>query len=199
MIFKKIDKIFPRRSSLRRVVSSYSKVIQRIHRRFWFYLYVLFILLAPFAQIDLAFAPITPKKVEARVDNRVVRLKSFLAKYNSPLAPYAGRLVAVADRYGLDWRLLPAIAGTESTLGKHYISGTYNPFGWGNGRIRFTSWEQGIEKVGKALYEKYYRRGERPLTIEQVGKIYATSPHWPKSVRLWMGRMNGHQVASLLK
>lgn len=155
--------------------------------------YVIFILLAPFSQVKTALAPVA----EAMVDQRIIRLEAFLAKYNSPLTPYAATFVAVSDRYGLDWRLLPAIAGTESTFGKVHVVGTYNPFGWGSGWIWFNSWEDGMETVGRGLFEKYYLSGTRPLTIEELGSIYAQSPHWPRSVRFFMNKLDTPQISVL--
>ena len=210
MIFKGIRKIWANLAPRKRVVSSWAKIAFRsllnrfpdrrksrqLYLKGLVYFYFLFILAAPFSQAKLVHAPILPPKVEARVDLRVVRLKSFLDKYESPLTPYAGKFIAVADKYDLDWRLLPAIAGTESTFGLHYIRGTYNPFGWGSGRIPFASWSNGIEAVGKGLWKNYYLKGKRKLTVEQVGDIYAVSPHWPRSVRLWMGRLSSHQLSA---
>jgi len=210
MIFKRIRKIWADLAPRKRVVSSWAKTafrslsrrvpsrrkFRQLYLKGLVYLYFLFILAAPFSQTKLVHAPILPPKVEARVDLRIVKLKSFLAKYNSPLTPYAGKFIAVADKYNLDWKLLPAIAGTESTFGLHYIRGTYNPFGWGSGRIPFASWGNGIEAVGKGLWKNYYLKGKRKLTVEQVGDIYAVSPHWPRSVRLWMGRIGSHQLSA---
>lgn len=172
--------------------------MERLYRKALIYTYAIFILAAPFSQVSMVHAPILPPrvKVEAEVDLRVGKLKSFLAKYNSPLTPYAGKFIAVADKYSLDWRLLPAIAGTESTFGLHYIPGTYNPFGWGGGKIYLGSWSNGIEAVGKGLWQNYYLKGKRNLTVEQVGDIYAVSPHWPRSVRRWMGRIGSYQLSA---
>lgn len=182
----------------KREVFSWRKTASKVYRHGLIYLYAFFVLLAPFAQTKVAFAPITVvKKVEAKIDDRPTRLASFLAEYDSPLVPYAKKFISVADTYGLDWRLLPAIAGTESTFGLHYIIGTYNPFGWGSGRIRFSSFGQAIETVGRTLYEKYYKFGTRDLTIEQVGDIYAESPHWHISVRNWIKRINAQQLSTI--
>src|SRR5690348_2794535 len=51
-------------------------------------------------------------------DERVTRLQAFLQTYNSPLADDAKTFVAQADRNNLDWKLVAAIAGVESTFGK---------------------------------------------------------------------------------
>ncbi len=195
MIFAEFNNFLCKVDPRKRVHITWPKISNRVRKRVWLYLYTFFILGAPFTRTSEVIAPVIPKQVEAKVDTRVIRLKSFFERYDSPLAPHAEKFIDVSDRYGFDWRFLPAIAGTESTLGLSVPRGSYNPFGWANGRCRFASWDQAIETVGKALYEKYYLKGKRPLTVEQVGKIYAVSPHWPKSVRLWMGRISTRRFA----
>ena len=215
MIFNEIGKFFaflkvprkrvrfalPKFNILRRINSRIRPFKKLGWRRGWIYVYAFLVILAPFYHVNPVTAPIMdpvkPKPVEAQVDKRVGVLKNFLKKYNSPLTPHADKFISVADRYGFDWRFLPAIAGTESTFGRHYVRGTYNPFGWGGGWIYFKSWDHGIETVGKTLWEKYLLKGKRPLTIEGIGDIYATSPHWPKSVRFWMAKISPAKVAAL--
>ena len=50
---------------------------------------------------------------------------------NAPLADYAEKFVEVANKYGLDYRLLPAIATVESSGGKNNFR-KYNAWGWEN-------------------------------------------------------------------
>lgn len=114
-------------------------------------------------------------------DERVVRLESFLVSKNSPLADYAEEFVFFADRFGLDWHLLPAITGVESSFGKAIPFGSYNAYGWGNGRICFSSWPESIEVVSRALFERYYQRGLD--TPEKIGPVWAPpSPDWASKV-----------------
>src|SRR5579864_6730558 len=49
-------------------------------------------------------------------DNRVEILQKFLEQYNSPLASNAETFVKEADKNKIDWKLLPSIAGVESTF-----------------------------------------------------------------------------------
>ncbi len=93
------------------------------------------------------------------VDPRVTTLAAFLAQFNYPLSPYAYNFIESADKNGIDWRLLAAIAGIESTFGKHIPYGSFNAYGWSNGNYRFQSWEQSIEYVSAYLKDKYYERG----------------------------------------
>ena len=59
--------------------------------------------------------------------------------------------VLVAEKYGLDWRLLPAIGVRESSGGKAACS--YNAFGWGSCKLghNFHSYEEAIEAIGRNL------------------------------------------------
>jgi len=114
-------------------------------------------------------------------DIRIEKLTLFLEYYKSPLAEYAEDFVISADKYGVDWRLLPAISGVESTFAKNYIEGTYNAYGWGGGKIYFDSWEDSIEKINQALSEKYYRRG-----LDSPAKI---APVYCPPSRVWAGNV----------
>lgn len=126
---------------------------------------------------------------EARIDQRVVRLKSFLESYNSPLAPYAFEFVTYADLYDIDWRLVPAISGVESTFGKRIPQGSYNAYGWVNGKYRFQSWEDSIEIVSKTLREKYYNKGA--TSIQKIAKRYAPpSQSWAWKVKYFMEKID---------
>jgi len=113
----------------------------------------------------------------AENDLRSQVLKTFLEKRQSPLADYADTFIQVADKYELDWKLVPAISGLESAFAKRYVQGTYNAYGWGGGYIYFDSWEDSIETVSAALKDKYINRGA--LTVNQIGRIYAPpNPAW---------------------
>jgi hypothetical protein len=121
---------------------------------------------------------------EAAFDNRIQILEDYLKKYDSPLAEYANEFVEAADAYGLDWRLLVAITGVESTYGKFIPKNSYNAYGWANGAYYFESWPDSIWHVSQALKEKYIDRGAD--TIYKIGRIYAPpSPFWAgKVIRL---------------
>lgn len=95
-------------------------------------------------------------------DGRSKILEVFFQEYKAPLAEYSEVFIRVADKYNLDYRLLPAISMQESNGGKRIIKDSYNPFGYGiygDTVRRFTSWEEAIERVGKALREDYLDEG----------------------------------------
>ena len=122
-------------------------------------------------------------------DTRVEKLKAYLVSLNSPLASEAPHFVAEADRLNLDWKLVAAIAGVESTFGKHIPTGSYNAWGWAvfTGRqygAAFRDWTDGITEVSEGLRHNYVDRGA--ATIEQIGRIYAASPAWSWKVRFFL-------------
>ncbi len=113
-----------------------------------------------------------------QLDPRAQILKSYLEQYNSPLQYHAQDFIDAADQYKMDWRLVPAISGVESTFGKA-IPGGFNGWGWGvygNQALAFGSWKDGIFTVSKGLRENYINRGlTEPYSMN---KIYAASSTW---------------------
>jgi len=128
----------------------------------------------------------------AKVD-RVETLESFFDKYNSPLKGTAPKFIEVADKYNLDYTLLPSISCMESTCGKNLIEGSYNPFGWGvygNQYIAFESYEEAIETVGEGLYEGYFSKGLD--TPQKIAPVYTppNSYNWYRGVTFFSNQIN---------
>lgn len=105
---------------------------------------------------------------------------------NAPLADYSEKFVEVANKYDLDYRLLPAIATMESSGGKSNFR-RYNAWGWGN--RSFNSFEEGIEIVGKGLKSGYIDKGIN--TIEEMAKIYCppNATNWARGVNRFMSEI----------
>ncbi len=159
------------------------------------------ILIVILVAISIVF--ITIPKVQAKTPNlvpvysieyksvdRTRVLEKFLEKYNSPLIANAKTFVATADRYGLDYKLLPAISCMESLCGKMLIPESYNPFGWGGGLIYFDSYDTAIENVGKGLEEIYLARGLN--TPEKIAPVYAPPNYqnWLRGIYSFMNQMD---------
>lgn len=111
---------------------------------------------------------------------------------NTRLEPYSNLMIEVADKYQIDWRLIPAIAMKESGGGNAVREETHNAWGWENGRTHFTSWESAIETVGKTLKVKYADRGLR--TPEEIMPVYAppqifTGGKWAKDINYFYSQM----------
>jgi len=122
-------------------------------------------------------------------DYRVLILKEFFNQHNSPLSDYASEFVSEADNYSLDWRLVPAITGVESTFGKRIPINSYNAYGWANGTYYFDSWDESITLVSKTLKEKYIENGADSLN--EIARRYAPpSSTWSHKVKYFMNKID---------
>lgn len=120
------------------------------------------------------------------------RVRQFLARYNSPLEPHAVDIVNAAEEFGLDYRLIPAIAMQESTLCKKIPLGSNNCWGFGiyGGKVtRFSNYQEGIYTVTKALATRYKSRGL--ITPEQIMSMYTPSSNgsWAYNVNNFMAQI----------
>lgn len=125
-------------------------------------------------------------KVVLAKDREAKILTAYFSKFDSPLENYAQDFIDASKTYNLDWKLVPAIAGVESTFGKH-IPGGFNAWGWGvygTQAIYFNSWRDGIFTVSKGLRENYLNKGlTDPFAINRV---YAASPTWESKVSYFL-------------
>ncbi len=97
-------------------------------------------------------------KIIGYYDFRPEKINEYFDVRNMPLAGTGDLMVAAADKYNIDWRLLPAIAVRESSGGLYSITPN-NPFGWGSSKkIKFETIAQAINTVAKNL------AGENPAT-----------------------------------
>ncbi|GIW63309.1 MAG: hypothetical protein KatS3mg091_111 [Patescibacteria group bacterium] len=111
-------------------------------------------------------------------DARSANLKKFIRKYypESPLYDLSDKIVQISDKYGLDYRLLVAIAMQESNLCKRIPENSYNCWGWGiygSTVTRFSSYEEGIETVARGLKTNYVDKGYN--TIYSIMRKYNPS------------------------
>jgi hypothetical protein len=93
-------------------------------------------------------APKTPT-ADYKTDPRMTALSTFFQKGACPAVQYVREFLDAADRYALDWRLLPSISFVESTGGKSARNN--NLFGWDAGRAQFSTPTAGIHEVGYRL------------------------------------------------
>lgn len=131
-------------------------------------------------------------------DARVLLLRLFFEKYQSPMSSFAEEIVLQSDLYKLDYRLLPAIAMCESNLGKK-IPGknSFNPFGIAvytglqKGK-KFDDWSHAIVWVARYISEKYYNRGITSLIdigAKWAPPSVANGNSWASCVETFMNRI----------
>ena len=135
-----------------------------------------------------AVLPAISAEVET-ADARSELIRQYLESYRSPLEPHSEIIVATADKYSLDYRLLTAIAQQESNLCKKIPANSFNCWGWGihsRGTLGFTSFEEGIETVSRGLKEKYVDQGYESIE-EIMGKYTPLSQgSWAFGVNYFM-------------
>lgn len=121
-------------------------------------------LLGDGSQNDSVFATGVSDQAQAKqalLEERAQKIDAYFGDRDMPLEGYGEKLVDAAEKYDLDWRLLPAIAIKESTGGK-FACGN-NPFGWGSCKVKFKSVDAAIDTVARNLAgknpatEQYYK------------------------------------------
>ena len=126
-------------------------------------------------------------------DGRIESVQRFLASYRSPLTQLAGQIVADADTYHIDYRLIPAISIQESTGCQVIPIDSYNCWGYGiYGKhvTRFDSFSDGITQVTKALASHYIGKGlTTPAAIMSLWNPISPNGAWAQGVGSYMGQM----------
>lgn len=142
--------------------------------------------------VSYAALPTTSDIVQEEIvqqDARVEMVRQFFARYSSPLEPFAELVVSTADIYGLDFRLIPAIAMQESNLCSKAPENSHNCWGfgiYGTQVMRFSNYEQAIETVTKTLSHQYKKNGL--VTPEEIMSRYtpASNGSWARAVTHFM-------------
>lgn len=80
---------------------------------------------------------------------KAAKIDAYYGKHDLPLTGYGMKMVLAAEKYGIDYNLIPAIAMRESTGGKFACYN--NPFGWGSCKIKFANYDDAIEAIAKNL------------------------------------------------
>lgn len=156
---------------------------------------VLLLLVLPFLFLNKSVSaekPVVKKAQSAdiieakKLDNKAKILSEYLKRFDSPMQYHAQDFIDASETYNLDWKMLPAIAGVESTFGKQ-IPGGFNAYGWGvygDQALYFSSWRDGMFEVAKGLRENYINKGlDDPY---EINRIYAASPYWGGRVTYFM-------------
>ena len=125
-------------------------------------------------------------------DARTELIRQFFAKYKSPLEPYTKDVVFYADLYGLDFRIIPAIAMQESKLCLKAPAGSNNCWGYGiyGGKVKtFASYTEGIHEVTKTLATVYKNKGLE--TPQEIMSRYTPSSNgsWANGVIYFMNQL----------
>lgn len=142
--------------------------------------------LAVFAGVLCAPAPgmqHTERKAPV-ADHRLAKLQAFFGKSDCPAKAYSNDFLLAADRYALDWRLLPSISYVESEGGKSARNN--NLFGWNSGRASFRSARAAIEEVGYRLTHSHVYRSK---SLDQLLATYNPYGDYPQRIKSVMAQI----------
>lgn len=136
----------------------------------------------------------TTKVTAAEHDPRVAQMRVVLAKYNSPMIGLEDVLIVTAEKYGLDWTLMAAIAGTESSFARRMPASCINPYGWGvygDNKLCFKSLEESIEGVAAGLAKKY-----NISSLESIARTYNTvsTAGWISHTKFFMNKIKTAEI-----
>lgn len=132
------------------------------------------------------------KSQVAGSDARPVIIQRYLAKYNSPLLPYAQQIFELSQTYGFEYYWIVAIAQQESNLCKKIPEGSHNCWGYGihkKGTLAFESYDLALKSYAEYLKTQYFDKGLN--TPELIMKKYCPSSNgsWAHGVQQFIDEM----------
>jgi hypothetical protein len=119
-----------------------------------------------------------------QADERLLKLQKFFEDANCPLRDASADFLEVADRYDLDWRLLPSISMVESSGGKVFRNN--NVLGWNSCHRRFKSARAGIRFVAVRLATSALYRDK---DLDDVLATYNPDPEYVSRVKSIMRKI----------
>lgn len=125
-------------------------------------------------------------------DARVAMTEKYLARYNSPLLPYARLIVSLADTYSFDYRYILAIGQQESNLCKKIPEDSYNCWGYGihsAGTLRFDSYELALKSYASYLKTQYFDKGRNSVEAIEAKYNPNSNGSWAFGVNQFMEKL----------
>jgi len=119
-----------------------------------------------------------------QTDGRLLKLNKFFANGKCPLRTASADFLEAADRYDLDWRLLPSISVVESSGGKVFKNN--NVLGWDSCNHKFKSVRAGIHAVASRLATSALYRDK---DLDDVLATYNPDPEYVARVKSVMRRL----------
>jgi hypothetical protein len=129
------------------------------------------------------------------------QIDAFLAEHQSPMTGTGAVFAAEGTAHGVDPAFLVAIAGAESSFGRHLYSKdgdvcTFNAFNWFYGptwpESDFGSWPEAIARVAEGLTGSLYY-GAGLCSVESIAPRYCPdgTANWIANVTAFMTALGG--------
>lgn len=121
-----------------------------------------------------------------------LQLDQYLQRKHSALAGSGQRLVDLGRQYGIDPRLPAAIAGAETTFGKH-VCAPFNAWNWFYRRdcesSEFASYDEGMTRVTKFLRLSYVNKGYNTVELVRLKYCARGCDNWIPLVNQFRAEM----------
>lgn len=130
------------------------------------------------------------KPIHAKAtDLRDLQMHAVLEEYHSPMTGFEHELIQIAQDNNLDWTLMAAIAGTESSFGLHMPANCLNPYGWGiygDHKLCFADFAEAASTVSSGLSSRY-----NTSSLESIGRTYnqVSTEGWIAHTRYFMNKI----------
>ncbi len=121
-------------------------------------------------------------------DPRIYSLRQFFRGRQA--GSYSQAFVEAADRYSLDWRLLPSLAIVESGGGTAAVGNNF--FGWDSGKAKFSNPAAAIRTVARYLAQSDLYRNK---SLDAQLATYNPHPGYASKVKSVMQRISGSRWA----
>jgi hypothetical protein len=125
------------------------------------------------------------------------RIDTYLTKKLSPLAGYGSTFVSSGAKSNVDPRLMPAIAGGETSFGTDPDAAAdvanFNAWGYGPHRV-FTSWTDSINYITDVIGTKNYYIADGNTSVKKIGVHWAPTDAENDPLHLnanWVGNVSG--------
>lgn len=127
-------------------------------------------------------------KTDSKFDQKVENIERYMFARNAPLGHEAEFMVIMANKFNLDYRLLPAISIIESSGGLHLYR-KYNAWGWGGAEgFTFENWEHSIYVVSRGMAGYYAMGLDTPIKMAPRYNPH-TPEEWGPKVEMVMNRI----------
>ena len=138
------------------------------------------------AQNTVIDSPLITTQADKIRKERAEKIDAYFESKGAPLSGYGEKFVEEAEKNGLDYRLLPAIAMRESTGGKQACKKAANSvFGYGSCKMSFKSIDDSIRVVAESLGGNNPNTDQHYAgkTTEQILRKYnSVIPKYPQQV-----------------
>ncbi len=142
------------------------------------------------------------RALQVEREEKAAKIDAYFAKSNMPLAGNGMKMVVEAEKNGLDWRLIPAIAVRESTGGRFACKRfPENAWGWHSCKAGLGgSTQKAIELIAQHLggnHPKTARYYEDKDTNEEILRTYnppSVVPTYAQEVISLMNKIQEVQI-----